>query len=298
VTLELGGKSPVYIDKDADIQMATKRIMWGKCINLGQTCIAPDYILCSKAVEAEFIKNAKKYLKSWYGEDIQKNADLARLVNANHFKRLVKLLDGTKGKVAVGGERDSEDLFISPTLVVNVDENDVLMNDEIFGPILPFVTVGSKEEALRFIKKRPKPLALYVFTKSTPTQDYFINNTSSGAICCNDVVVQNAWEGLAFGGVGDSGMGRYHGRYSYETFTHEKSVVIRNFSKAGEAMSAVRYPPYTSRNMRIIGTFMKHFKKFNLPKGRFFGYVATFVLGLASAAIVGAEWIVEKKRRS
>jgi len=297
VTLELGGKSPVYIDDDSNLEIATRRIIWGKCINLGQTCIAPDYILCSKKVEKAFVENAKKILKEWYGDDLKSSPDLIRIINVNHFKRLSKLLEDSKGKVLLGGDKDSSERFISPTLVGDIQpETDSLMQEELFGPILPFITCNSKEDALRFIKNRPKPLALYVFSSSNPTLDYFIDNSSSGAVCCNDVVVQNGWEGLPFGGVGDAGFGRYHGKFSYDTFSHHKSVVVRNFSKAGEAMSAVRYPPYNSRNVQVISTFMKYLHRFNIRKGQPLAYVLSFVMGVAATMAFAGRWMSNKKR--
>ncbi|ODN04714.1 Aldehyde dehydrogenase family 3 member B1 [Orchesella cincta] len=296
VTLELGGKSPVYIDDDSDLEIASRRVIWGKCINLGQTCIAPDYILCSKSTEKKFIENVKHTLQQWYGEDPQKSSDLTRIINNQNFLRLQKLLKDTKGRIAIGGQTNEDDLFISPTVVADIKETDSLMTEELFGPILPIITVNSKEEALRFIKARPKPLALYVFSRSQNTLDYFIEKTTSGAICCNDVVVQNGWEGLPFGGVGDSGIGHYHGKYSYETFVHKKSVVQRSFSKVGEKVYAARYPPYNNWNMKVIASFMKYLHIFEM-KARPVALFATFMAGAVASVAVTVGWLTGFKKR-
>nr|CAD7405601.1 unnamed protein product [Timema poppensis] len=272
VTLELGGKSPVYLDNTADLEMAVKRIMWGKCINAGQTCIAPDYLLCSKQVEKEFVSKAKTILKEWYGDKSKESPDLCRIVTDRHYQRLVGLLKA--GTVAVGGETDASEKFISPTILVDVKPTDPVMQEEIFGPILPVVNVESAFDAIKFINSREEPLTLYVFTtdkkvrelilsqtrsgstcindtlmhfkplafyifsKSSKDRDLLINNVSCGGVCCNDTIMHLAVDTLPFGGVGNSGIGSYHGKYSFDTFTHKKSCLVKDFNGIGEKLAA------------------------------------------------------------
>ncbi|XP_070158709.1 aldehyde dehydrogenase family 3 member A2 isoform X5 [Polyergus mexicanus] len=189
VTLELGGKSPVYIDNTVDMPMAAKRILWGKCINVGQTCIAPDYILCTTEVQNKFVEEVKKILKEWYGENVQESPDLARIITDKHYQRLVSYLNGN-GKIAVGGDTNPTERYISPTILVNVKSTDPIMQDEIFGPILPIINVDNAYEAIEFINKRERPLVLYVFSMSKRVQDLIINQISSGAVCVNDTILQ------------------------------------------------------------------------------------------------------------
>lgn len=191
VTLELGGKSPVFFDESiTDIELAAKRIVWGKCLNSGQTCVAPDYLLCTRQTQAKLIQVIPKILKDFYGPDIQKSGDYSRIVNENNFNRLVKLLQATKGKVAVGGNSDLSDKYIEPTVVTDVSADDPLMQDELFGPILPIVAVSSVDEAIDFINRREKPLALYVYTNRDKVSDRFLRETSSGALVINDCMLQ------------------------------------------------------------------------------------------------------------
>ncbi|CAL8141231.1 unnamed protein product [Orchesella dallaii] len=240
VTLELGGKSPCYVDESADFDLAAKRILWGKFANLGQTCIAPDYVLCSKNAEKAFLNMANVVLKEWYGDDLKTNTDIPRIVNARHCKRLKALLETTRGKIVFGGDTDEKDLWIEPTIVVDVEEDDPLMQEEIFGPILPIITVNSVDEAIEFINKRPRPLALYSFAKNEKMNDRLIENTTSGGVCVNDTMWHMAWNGLPFGGIGDSGMGNYHGKFSFDAFSHHRSVLNRSFSMLSEKLGEAR----------------------------------------------------------
>ncbi|CAG7716185.1 unnamed protein product, partial [Allacma fusca] len=265
VTLELGGKSPCYIDDSADFKLAAKRILWGKVMNLGMTCIAPDYLLCSRSAQEEFVKVTHQVMKEWYGsEKLQSQPDLPRIINKRHHQRIKHLLDTTKGNIIYGGETDEEDLWIEPTIVVDVQSNDSLMQDEIFGPILPIVNVNSPEEAVDFILDKPKPLALYVFSKKQEVYNKMIESTSSGGVCINDVVWQNAWHGLPFGGVGNSGMGNYHGKYSFDTFSHKRGVLIRGFSYLSEKLGEARYPPYTPDKLKFFKLILKYFEACNV----------------------------------
>ncbi|RVE47726.1 hypothetical protein evm_007615 [Chilo suppressalis] len=276
VTLELGGKSPVYIDNSADIETTTKRILWGKFINVGQTCIAPDYILCSQEVQEKFLQIAKKVLKEWYGEDPQKSPDLCRIINSRHFSRLQGLLDASKDKIAIGGKSDPKDRFIEPTILANVLPTDKIMEDEIFGPILPIVPIANAYEAIKFINEREKPLVLYAFSKNKEVINSIVENTTSGGMCINDTVMQMGVETLPFGGVGNSGLGAYHGKATFDTFTHKKSCLIKNFSPIGEKLASGRYPPYSEGKLTYITTLMK---PMHGPSLKFLPYLITFALG-------------------
>ncbi|PSN35886.1 Fatty aldehyde dehydrogenase [Blattella germanica] len=277
VTLELGGKSPVYIDDTADLDISVRRILWGKCLNAGQTCIAPDYVLCPKSIQSKFIDKAKSVLKEWYGNDVKSSPDLGRIVSERHYKRLVPLLEN--GKVAIGGETDPNERFISPTILTDVKPTDSIMQEEIFGPILPILNVENASEALEFITSRELPLAFYIFTKNKRIRDTLVNNVRCGGITCNDTVMHCATDSLPFGGVGNSGMGAYHGIYSFDTFTHKKACLIRNFSHLGERLSSSRYPPYSEKKLGLLHYVLKKRKGVSVPG---FSYFAVFVCGIAA----------------
>ncbi|XP_066153085.1 aldehyde dehydrogenase, dimeric NADP-preferring-like [Euwallacea fornicatus] len=244
-TLELGGKSPTYIDSTADIEVAIKRIVWGKFTNAGQTCVAPDYILCTRDVQDEVVKCAENCIKNFFGDNVKQSEDFARIINERHFIRVCNLLKNQN--VAIGGEVDAQDLYIAPTILVDVHPDSDVMKEEIFGPILPIVNVESASEAVEFINKREKPLAMYIFTKDRKTKNYFLRNTSSGGVCINDTLMHLAVSSLPFGGVGNSGMGNYHGKKSFDIFVHKKSVLMRSYNSIGEKLQEIRYPPYTER---------------------------------------------------
>ncbi|EFX71031.1 hypothetical protein DAPPUDRAFT_60686 [Daphnia pulex] len=351
VTLELGGKSPVYVDESVDMTIAARRIIWGKMVNCGQTCIAPDYILCNKSTRDRLVDKIREILIEWYGQDPQSSPDLCRIVNVRHFQRLQAMLGS--GKVAIGGKSDADDLWIEPTVLIDVKPTDAVMQEEIFGPILPIVEVESAYDAIQFINAREKALTIYIFSRNAKTQQAFLEetscgsvcvndtmmqftgetmlvmnfyiparnchllisahliiisiwfrekplslyifsknkkitnlftgNTSCGSICVNDTMVQFSVEELPFGGVGASGIGAYHGKYSFDTFTHKKSCLIRSFDKMGEALGKDRYPPYTDEKIRRLIFLLK---KRELPSLRFVPYVASFALGVASAVLV------------
>ncbi|XP_068620033.1 aldehyde dehydrogenase, dimeric NADP-preferring isoform X3 [Battus philenor] len=276
VTLELGGKSPVYIDSTADIAITAKRVLWGKFINAGQTCIAPDYVLCSKEVQDKFVDAARDVLKEWYGEVPQKSPDLCRIINSRHFSRLQALLDASKDKVAIGGSSDPNDRFIEPTVLANVKDTDKIMEDEIFGPILPIVPVENAYEAIKFINAREKPLTMYLFTTSNDVVSMFSDGTSCGGMCINDTIMHMGVDTLPFGGVGNSGLGAYHGKASFDTFTHKKSCLIKNFNGLGEKIASARYPPYSDKKLKTITMLMA---KRTLPSFKFLPYLLTFALG-------------------
>lgn len=244
VTLELGGKSPCIVDRDVDLEVAVRRIAWGKFLNTGQTCVAPDYVLVHKSVEEAFVDKLRATIASFYGGDIQSNPDYGRIINQRHFDRLVKLLDS--GEVAAGGQHDRDDLYIAPTVLRQVPADSAVMGEEIFGPILPVITMDSINAAIDFVLERPKPLALYVFSRDRLIQERVLARTSSGGACVNDAVMHLAVPGLAFGGVGPSGMGAYHGRHSFDTFSHLKSVL----DHSTKVDPALRYPPYDDGKLK------------------------------------------------
>ncbi|KAK7861812.1 hypothetical protein R5R35_000578 [Gryllus longicercus] len=278
VTLELGGKSPVFIDDTVDMEIATRRILWGKCMNAGQTCVAPDYILCTKEVQDKFVENAKKVLRKWYGDNWKNSPDLCRIVNDRHFQRVIKLIKS--GKVAVGGDSDASEKYISPTILIDVKGTDPVMAEEIFGPILPIINIRSASEAASFITSREKPLAFYIFTENSATRKYLLENVSSGGVCCNDTILHLSVETLPFGGVGYSGMGAYNGKYTFDTFTHTKGCLARSMNPLGEKLAAGRYPPYNEKKTKSLVSFMKKRKGLSF---HYFPHILMFTLGVLSS---------------
>lgn len=275
VTLELGGKSPCYIDKSVELHTAVKRILWGKLINCGQTCIAPDYILCSKEIQHKFINEAKNVLKEMCGENIKETPDLCRIINSSNFQRLLNLMKS--GEVAIGGKWDADDRFIEPTILTNVKPDDPVMQEEIFGPILPIVTVENAYDAIKFINAREKPLVVYVFTKESAVRDLFIHGTHSGGMCINDTIMQFAVDTLPFGGVGESGMGRYHGKYGFDLFTNKKACLSKSLDPIGEFLASGRYPPYSDRKLNMVNFLLR--KRRPLPKF-YVSHILAFCLGI------------------
>ncbi|MDH6436002.1 aldehyde dehydrogenase (NAD+) [Streptomyces sp. SAI-144] len=222
VTLELGGKSPVFVAPDADVDETAKRLVGAKFGNAGQQCIAPDYVLADPATAAALVPALRAAVDTQFGSTPQTAAGFGRIINERHFDRLTRLLDS--GRAAVGGQHDRDDLYIAPTVLTDVDPASPIMQEEIFGPILAVVEVADLDAAIAFINERDKPLALYAFTESEATKSRLVKETSSGGIAWGQPVMQLLMPGLPFGGVGESGMGRYHGRYSLETFSHLKAV--------------------------------------------------------------------------
>ncbi|KAL9912828.1 aldehyde dehydrogenase type III isoform 1-T1 [Glossina fuscipes fuscipes] len=275
ITLELGGKSPCYIDRSVELRTAVKRILWGKLINCGQTCIAPDYVLCSKEIEKKFVAEAKDILKEWYGDNIRDSPDLSRIINKNHFERLLCYMK--RGKVAIGGSYTPAERFIEPTIIVDVKPDDPVMQEEIFGPILPILNVESAYEAIKFINGREKPLALYVMSNSNETVKLFQTKTFSGGFCSNDLLTHYAADTLPFGGVGLSGMGYYHGKYGFDTFVHKKSCLGKNLHPLGERLASGRYPPYSDRKTNFLNFLLR--KRRPLPK-LYFSHLLVFGLGI------------------
>lgn len=251
VTLELGGKSPCIVDASADLNMAAKRIVFGKFVNSGQTCIAPDYVLVQEYVREEFLKHVKKWIRRMLGEDPINSPDYPRIINRKHYDRLMGLIQ--KDKVFVGGYGDAEKQKIAPTVLDLVTGDDPVMQEEIFGPILPVLTYYDLADAENFILEREKPLALYLFTTDLKVEQRILNKISFGGGCINDTLMHIANPNMGFGGVGASGMGQYHGRKSFDTFTHEKSILKRT-TKVDLDM---RYHPYSEIKQKIIRLVMK-----------------------------------------
>ncbi len=251
VTLELGGKSPCIIDHTANLRIAARRITFGKFLNCGQTCIAPDYVLVEKSVHDEFIKLLKEETIKMYGEDIFANKDYGKMVNQKHFDRVSGLI--AKEKVVFGGRLKAETLQIEPTILDNVTPDDAVMQEEIFGPVLPIIVIKNTDEAANFIKSRPKPLALYLFTSDRKLEKQFLREVPFGGGCVNDTIIHIATNNLPFGGVGNSGMGSYHGKKTFETFSHAKSVV----KKYTWLDISMRYQPYANWKDKLIRMFLK-----------------------------------------
>lgn len=244
VTLELGGKSPVIVAADADVDVAAKRIAWTKLINSGQICIAPDYVLADVAIRDQLVTKIRSAVESFEAGDPSGK----RIVNERHFDRLASSLAATKGEVAVGGGTDAAALKIQPTVVVDPDLDEPLMRDEIFGPILPIVTVQNLDEAIDFVNSRPKPLAAYLFTKTKSVRERVIREVSAGGMLVNHLLFQFSTTKLPFGGVGPSGMGAYHGRFGFEEFSHRKSVLTK---PTRPDLTAMIYPPYTDKAWKL-----------------------------------------------
>lgn len=250
VVLELGGKSPVIVADDADIEVAANRIAWGKAFNAGQTCIAPDYVLVTENRRDALVDAIADSWNEFFAGDVAGSADFGRVVNARHHDRLTGLL--TDQNVVVGGDSDIDTLFLSPTIVVDPPIDSPLMTNEIFGPILPIITVKDVPEAIDFVNQRDKPLALYVFASSPDTIDLVLDQTSSGGVCINHTLLHFVPPDLPFGGVGPSGMGRYHGKDGFDAFSNMKSVL----SKPTKGENNLLYPPYTNAKQKIIKTFI------------------------------------------
>ncbi|KAG0486967.1 hypothetical protein HPP92_009062 [Vanilla planifolia] len=251
VVLELGGKCPIVVDPNVDLKSSIKKdCCWQVGSNNGQACIAPDYIITTKSFAPKLIDALKVCVEKFYGENPLHSADLSRVVNDNHFERLRRLLDDEKlsGKIVHGGERDAKLLKIAPTILLDIPDDSLIMQEEIFGPLLPILTVDDIEESFHLINLKPKPLAAYLFTRDKKLEEKFVKAVSAGGLLINDTILHFGNPNLPFGGVGESGMGSYHGKFSFDAFSHKKPVLHRSF---GGEVSA-RYPPYTPNKHRFL----------------------------------------------
>jgi aldehyde dehydrogenase (NAD+) len=261
VTLELGGKSPVIIDETANLSDAAQKITWGKLMNCGQTCLAPDYLLVNESVLPELLNKLKHYIKTFYGaenSDWQTCQDYARIINKHHFQRLSQVLNETVqagAKIELGGELDEAEKYVPPTILTNITSESAIMEEEIFGPILPILTYAKIDDAINLVRSKPKSLALYVFSKNQQNIDRVLADTSSGGVCINDTVIHFSQTNLPFGGVNDSGTGRSHGFHGFKTFSNEKAVVRHNRFSPLKLM----YPPYTKRVQKLVDLVVKYF---------------------------------------
>lgn len=251
VTLELGGKSPCIIDRTANLKLAAARLAFGKYLNCGQTCVAPDYLLIDGSVKEEFLQLFFRAVEKMYGKNPLKNPDYGKIINRKHFDRIKGLID--PGKLVFGGDMDPETLRIAPTVMDLVTPGDAIMQEEIFGPVLPVLSFDKTEQAFSFVLEREKPLAAYLFTGSRETRRQFLDRLSFGGGCINDTIVHLATSHMGFGGVGGSGMGAYHGRKSFETFTHEKNIL----QKSCWIDLPLRYQPYHERKDKLVHWFLK-----------------------------------------
>ena len=246
VTLELGGKSPTFVFNDANIKITAKRLVWAKYLNGGQTCVAPDYILAEKGVKDKLINEIKNQIKDIHGENPQKSEAFVRIINARHFSRITKLIDSSK--VIVGGNTDESDLYIAPTVLDNVSFDDEVMQEEIFGPILPIIEFDSLDWAIKMVKNNPKPLALYIFSSNKKSIKKILHEISFGGGAINDTIMHLANSNLPFGGVGNSGMGSYHGKSGFNSFSHHKSIL----NKSTLIEPSIKYAPYSSWKSKLL----------------------------------------------
>lgn len=238
VTLELGGKSPIIFDKSADLKIGARRIIWGKLFNNGQTCTAPDYLFVDNEIKQALTKELINAIIDFYGENAQTSEFYSRIINQKNFERLSEYLKD--GNILYGGKTDKNNLYIEPTLIENISPTHKIMQEEIFGPILPIISYNNIKEVINFINSRPKPLALYVFSKDSKFCNYVINNTSAGGMSINDTIMHITSDNMPFGGVGESGFGKYHGKWSFDTFSNQKSIFKNNFIIDRNIL----YPPY------------------------------------------------------
>ncbi len=258
VTLELGGKSPVIVDESANIKIAAQRIIWGKTLNAGQTCVAPDYLLVHEAIKEELVGEMKKVIQEFFGADPQKSDCFGRIINNKHFNRIKNIIERDSAGIVYGGRYDEETKYIEPTLIEVESWNTASMEDEIFGPVLPFMTYNNLDRAMEDIKKLPKPLALYLFTTNKDVEVKVLNEVSSGGVCINDTITHLANPRLPFGGVGNSGMGSYHGYDSFLTFSHRKSVLKRS----SKITINILFPPYNEKKLITVKRVMGYAKIF------------------------------------
>ena len=262
VTLELGGKSPTIIDETADLVDAAEKIVYSKFVNNGQTCIAPDYLIVDQTIENDLVEELRKVISNMFDHDrkgIENSPNYARIVNEKHYFRLVDLIDSAVlagAEIAAGGNFNVEQRFISPTIIQNIPKGSALLDEEIFGPILPIIIYSNMQECVDFINDRPKPLAQYIFSKSSDNQQFILRNTSAGGVCVNDCMIHFMNHELPFGGVNNSGIGKSHGLFGFKEFSNQKGIMKQ---RIGRTVIKPLYPPYSSTSRRIIDFLMKYF---------------------------------------
>lgn len=252
ITLELGGKSPAIVDQTADLDLAVKRIAWGKLMNTGQTCVAPDYVCVHESVKDEFITKLTKTIRQFYGKDAQKSPDYGRIINTQHFDRLAEIIQKESNHVVYGGRMDREDLYIEPVVLDGITWESPSMEDEIFGPVLPIIGYTDLPVLIHQIRKMPKPLSAYFFSENERATQFFLDQLPFGGGCINDTVSHVGSAYLPFGGVGTSGMSSYHGKTSFETFTHAKAIL----KKSTKLSTNLLFPPYKNK-AKWIKTVLK-----------------------------------------
>eukprot|EP00475_Leptophrys_vorax_P021064 TRINITY_DN2880_c0_g1_i1.p1 TRINITY_DN2880_c0_g1~~TRINITY_DN2880_c0_g1_i1.p1 ORF type:complete len:383 (-),score=130.33 TRINITY_DN2880_c0_g1_i1:79-1227(-) len=289
VTLELGGKSPAIVSDDSDIDILANRLMAGRLVNTGQTCVCIDYVLCTEATKEKLLPKLKGVLREWYGEDIQSSADYGRIVNGRHWNRIMGYLKATKGKIVLGGESDEKDLYIAPTVVVDADDSEPLLTEEIFGPILPIRVVKDLDEAVKYVNARPPPLALYVFTRNDKDIKFVLDRTRSGGVCVNDSLIHLACSNLPFGGVGSSGMGGYHNKFSFDTFTHKRATLVKQ-QNMEFLYKALRYPKFSDQKANLLSMVMFKSSPSNLPKLPWKNIFIVVLLGVIVAQTKPDTW--------
>ncbi len=241
VTLELGGKSPCIVDENIHLEHTAKRIVWGKFFNAGQTCTAPDYLLVNRKIKQDLLTNIKKQIQIFYGDEPSASKSYARVINQKHFRRLLQLLES--GNILVGGETNLENLYIAPTIIDRVSWQDKIMQEEIFGPILSVLEYTDLSEAIALVNRQQKPLALYLFSNNKKNQERILQETVSGGVCINDTVMHLTVPSLPFGGIGTSGMGRYHGKAGFDNFSYQRGILNKSFL----IDLKWRYPPYPEK---------------------------------------------------
>uniref|UniRef100_A0A663LZE5 Aldehyde dehydrogenase n=1 Tax=Athene cunicularia TaxID=194338 RepID=A0A663LZE5_ATHCN len=248
VTLELGGKNPCYVSDTCDVQNVARRVAWGRFFNAGQTCIAPDYVLCSVEMQEKLMPALREAITEFFGSNPRESPDFGRIMGDKQFRRIRALL--CSGRVAIGGQTDEKERYIAPTVLADVLPSDPAMQEEIFGPILPIVVVANMDEAIDFINARSQPLVIYAFSCDSKVVNQVLERTSSGGFCGNDTLMHVTLTSLPFGGIGNSGLGKYHGKFTFDTFTHHRGCLHRNMGL--EALNALRYPPYSQQKLGLL----------------------------------------------
>lgn len=271
-TLELGGKSPVFIDSSSDLNIAAHRIVWAKCVNVGQTCIAPDYVMVERSVHDKLIEEMKKTVKQYYPNGTRASPDFGRVINDRQFKRLSAILENTKANMAIGGQIEAPERYMDLTVLSDVKPGDASLEEEIFGPILPVMAVANVQEAIDYINARDRPLALYIFG-SKQSSKALLNRTRSGGVVEGDLLLQYVVEDLPFGGTGPSGYGNYHGKAGFDTYTHNRCCVHAPskgiLGKVTEMAFSTRYPPYKDGNLNFMRMLMGRSPNFSRPEKQY-----------------------------